>query len=173
MVDGHDGTPNSAYAFDGASSIEAAGDSLPIGNSDRTLTLWLNRNSGNLWGIVYWGQNDCTGNMWGLGFQNSATFWGGCNDFGSGLDLPSGTWTFVAVRFTAPNHIHIRVNGQSADADMPNNPMTQPSKLWMGGETISNQDTDFRNHYSGALDSVRIYNRALTDAEIDTVETLP
>ena len=80
----------------------------------------------------------------------------------------------MALRQTAPNHIHIRVNGQSADHDMGTNPMTQPSELWMGGETITNQNTNFRNYYNGAIDSVRIYNRALTDAEIDTVEnTLP
>ena len=166
---------NSAYSFNGASWIEAVGDSLPIGNSDRTLTMWINPTTGsNLWGLVYWGQNDCTGNMWGFGYQSSATFWGGCNDFGSGLTIPTGTWTFVALRQTAPNHIHIRVNGQSADHDMGTTPMTQPSELWMGGETTTNQNTNFRNYYNGAIDSVRIYNRALTDAEIDTVEnTLP
>jgi hypothetical protein len=80
----------------------------------------------------------------------------------------------VALRFTAPNHIHVRVNDQAVDHDLGAEPTTQASKLWMGGETITNDDTSFRNHDDGALDSVRIYNRALTDAEIDTVEnTLP
>jgi hypothetical protein len=177
LVADRNGTANSAYAFDGSSWIEAVGDSLPIGNASRTLTMWLNPNPGNaLWGIVYWGKNDCTGNMWGLGYQGSATFWGGCNDFGTGLTIPSDgtTWTFVAVSFTAPNHIHVRVNGAYADQVLGTNPMTQASELWIGGETTTNDDTNFRNHYNGAIDSIRVYNRALTDAEIDTVEnTLP
>jgi hypothetical protein len=79
----------------------------------------------------------------------------------------------VAVRFTSPNHFRVRVNGQTMDADL-GAPNTQPSELWMGGETITNQNTDFRNHYRGAIDSVRIYDRALTDVELDTVQnTLP
>ena len=175
LVDDRNGTANSAYAFDGSSWIEAAGDSLPIGNSSRTLTMWLKPNpSVPLWGIVYWGQNDCTGNMWGLGYEGSATFWGGCNDFESGLTIPAdGTWTFVAVSFAAPNHIHIRVNGAYADQDL-GAPATPASKLWIGGETTTNDSGNFRNHYDGAIDSLRIYNRALTDAEIDTIEnTLP
>ncbi len=175
LVADRNGVANGAYAFDGASWIEAAGDSLPIGSSDRTLTMWLNPNPGNaLWGIVYWGQNACTGVMWGLGYQDSATFWGGCDDFASGLTIPVGTWTFVAVSFTAPSHIHVRVNDQAADQDLDASPMTPASKLWIGGETTTNDDTNLRNFYNGAIDSIRIYDRALTDAELDTVEkTLP
>jgi len=175
LVADRKGTANSAYGFNGSAWIEAVGDSLPIGSSNRTLTMWLNPSGGNaLWGIVYWGQNDCTGNMWGFGYESSATFWGGCNDYQSGLAVPSGSWTFVAVRFTAPNHIHMRVNGQATDYDLGTVPMTPAGELWIGGETTTNSNTNFRNHYNGAIDSVRIYNRALTDAEIDTVEnTLP
>ncbi len=41
----------------------------------------------------------------------------------------------------------------------------------MGGETTDNGN--FRNYFNGLIDSVRIYNRALTDAELDTISTLP
>lgn len=165
------GNPNSAYSFNGTAWIEAVGDSLPVGDADRTLTMWLNPSVQNsTFGIVYWGQQNCTGNMWGFGFVNSAVFWGGCDDFNSGLPLPTGTWSFVALRFTGPNHLHMRINDQAADTDLTANPMTMASALWIGAQTSTNQAADFTAYYYGAIDSVRIYNRALTDAEIDSVE---
>ncbi len=52
--------------------------------------------------------------------------------------------------------------------------MTMASALWIGAQTSTNQAADFAAYYYGAIDSVRIYDRALTDAEIDSVEnTLP
>ncbi len=172
VADRH-GNPQSAYSFDGTAWIEALGDSLPIGASDRTLTMWINPSTGNsLSGIVSWGQQDCTGKMWGLGYVSSVAFWGGCDDYASGLTLPVDTWSFVALRFTAPNHLHFWVNGQTIDNDLTANPMTLASALWIGAQTTTNQAADITSHYRGALDSIRIYDRALTDAELDMVESL-
>lgn len=42
----------------------------------------------------------------------------------------------------------------------------------MGGETINNVGS-FRNYFPGALDDIRIYDRALTDAEVLTIFNLP
>jgi hypothetical protein len=167
------GFPKSAYSFNGTAWIEAVGDSLPIGDSDRTLTMWLNPSIASpVNGIVYWGQQNCTGNMWGFGYQSSAVFWGGCDDFTSGLQMPVGSWSFVALRLTGPNHLHLRINGQAADMDLAANPMTMASALWIGAQTDTNQAADITAYYYGAIDSVRIYDRALTDAEIDMVENL-
>ncbi|HVY37900.1 MAG TPA: LamG domain-containing protein, partial [Polyangia bacterium] len=172
LTTGHDGTADGAYSFDGNSWIQAPGDGLPIGNGDRTLTAWVNPSgTDGLWGIIYWGQDDCTGYMWGLGNQNNATFWGGCNDWVSPMALAPDTWSFVAVRFTAPNIVRIRVNSTVADHTLGVNPDTHASNLWMGGETTNN--SGFRDYFNGSIDSVRIYNRALTDAELDTLSTLP
>ncbi len=167
------GNPQSAYSFDGTAWIEAVGDSLPIGDADRTLTMWLNPSANNdVGGIVYWGQDNCTGNMWGFGYVDTATFWGGCDDYTSTLTLPTGAWSFVALRFTGPNHLHLRINGQVADQDLAANAMTQASDLWMGAQTATNDAAGISAYYLGAMDSVRIYDRALTDAEIDMVENL-
>jgi hypothetical protein len=167
------GNPQSAYSFDGTDWIEAPGDALPIGDSDRTLTLWLNPSANNpIGGIVYWGQQNCTGDMWGFGYVDTAVFWGGCDDYTSTLKLPTGTWSFVALRFTGPNHLHLRINGQVADQDLDAVAMTKASELWMGAQTSTNAAADISAYYLGAIDSVRIYDRALTDAEIDMVENL-
>jgi hypothetical protein len=172
VADRH-GSPQSAYSFDGTDFIEAVGDSLPIGDSDRTLTMWMNPSVDNaLSGIVYWGQQNCTGNMWGLGYVTSLSFWGGCDDYATGVALPTKTWSFVALRFTGPNHLHFRVNGQTVDKDLSANPSTMASALWIGAQTSTDQSADITDYYFGALDSIRIYDRALTDAELDMVESL-
>ena len=172
VADRH-GNAQSAYSFDGTAWIEALGDSLPIGASDRTLTMWMKPSADNaLSGIVSWGQQNCTGNMWGLGYPNSVGFWGGCDDTTTGLTLPTKTWSFVALRFTGPNHLHFWVNGQTIDKDLSANPMTMASALWIGAQTTTNQAADITDYYFGALDSIRIYDRALTDAELDMVENL-
>ncbi|HSS38426.1 MAG TPA: LamG-like jellyroll fold domain-containing protein, partial [Polyangia bacterium] len=74
--------------------------------------------------------------------------------------------------FTGPNHLHLRINGQVADQDLPNTAMTQASALWIGAQTATNDPVDITAYYLGAIDSVRIYDRALTDAELDMVENL-
>jgi hypothetical protein len=160
VADRH-GNAQSAYSFDGTEWIQAIGDSLPIGSTENTVR-----------GIVSWGQQNCTGNMWGFGYVGTAVFWGGCDDYTSALTLPTDAWSFVALRFTGPNHLHLRINGQVADQDLANNAMTQASNLWIGAQTATNDAADIAGYYFGAIDSVRIYNRALTDAEIDMVENL-
>jgi len=169
LVADRNGQADSAYSFSDGTWIQAAGDALPIGNDSRTLTAWVNlQDDHGQWGIISWGTGDCTGLMWGLGYQGSATFWGGCNDWQSGTYIPTDTWTWVAVRFTAPNHVTIRVNDTDMSADI-GYADTQASNLWIGGETTDN--ADFRNYFHGSLDSIRIYNRALTDAELDSIYT--
>ena len=171
LVPDRHGTADSAYAFDGGSWIVAPGNALPISNAPRTLTAWVRPYDTNaLWGIITWGQGDCSSLMFGMANQGGAGFWGGCNDFITDMTLTPNVWAFVAVRFSQPDMITVRVNGQSESAQL-GVPDTQPSQLWIGGETTD--DGDFRNFFFGELDDVRIYNRDLSDTELDAVFALP
>jgi len=162
------GLADRAYAFDGGSSwIEAPGDALPISGSARTLTAWVKpAYDQGIWGIIHWGDGDCFGLMFGIALQGNAGFWGGCNDFISGLSIPVDTWSFVSVRFTPPNTVQVRVNADAESATI-GDVDTTPSTLWIGAETTDNGN--FRNYFGGALDSIRIYDVDLSDAEIDTI----
>ena len=52
-------------------------------------------------------------------------------------------------------------------------PGTSASLLWIGAETTTNDRADLRRHFAGDVDSVRIYGRALGDAEVLAVSALP
>jgi hypothetical protein len=167
---GHSGNANGAYMFDGtAAYMNAPGAALPIGGAARTMTLWVNPSSMNrLFGIVSWGQGDCTGLMFGLGSQGG-TFWGGCDDAGDGAGIPVGSWTFLAAVFTPPDQMRIFVNA-AATGYMLTTPLnTNASSLWIGAETLDDTAADARAYFAGSIDSIRIFDHALSDAEITAV----
>src|SRR5262249_51007963 len=159
------GNANAAWSFDGISNyMVAAGDGLPIGNAERTVTMWVDMaDQHGQWGITSWGNGDCTGLMFGLGYQGSTTFWGGCDDIQSAPTFPTATWTFVAVVFTQTNNIELWTNTTSQTFQLGTDLATNASQLFVGGETITNDVGNFRNYFAGAIDNLRIYNRALTD----------
>lgn len=173
VADRH-GTANSAYSFNGTTAwIEAPGGALPVGGAARSLTFWMKPSDAHgQWGIVYWGNNDCTGLMWGFAFQGNSGFWGGCNDYISNVAIPVGSWSFAALVFTPPNTVRVRV-GSTAMNGTIGTVSTTASKLWIGAETITNDSNNFRGHYAGDLDDIRIFNRALTEAELDGIMALP
>lgn len=175
VADRH-GNPNSAYAFDGSSSyIIAPGGALPIGSTARTLTAWVRLyDAHGIGGAIHWGNGDCFGLMFGMLFSPNAGVWGGCDDWAtSGLGPTVNDWAFVAVRFTPPDQVTVRVNDQAQSTQLPGPLNTQPSSLFIGAETITNDVNNFRNHLNGELDDIRIYDRDLSDAELDAVFALP
>src|SRR5260370_4550905 len=115
----------------------------------------------------YGGQGDCTGLMFGLGSQGG-TFWGGCDDVGDGAGIPTGSWTFLAAVFTPPNQVRVFVNSVATTYTLTTNLNTNGSSLWIGGETTTGSATDIRTYFAGAIDSIRVYGRALSDAEVPT-----
>ncbi len=149
------------------------------GNGD-----WINRNSVNLptgsvmtvsaWiypvsypdptynGIVSWGTRGCYGNML-LSIQNngrpSMANW--CNDFtpNTGSIATLNQW----------NHIACVMNGQSVTLYMNGQPVSGTLGVMpnVQSQNISIGATDYPGRYfNGKIDEVRIYNRALSEAEI-------
>lgn len=168
------GTADAAYFFNGNAHMVASGASLPIGDSPRTITAWMKTTATQgQFGIIVWGQGDCQGLMFALG-QNptAASFWGGCNDATSTLPITPDVWTFVAVVYTPPTGITLWVNGSSQARTLGVTLATAASSLFVGGETSTNGVT-YRNHYQGAFDDIRIFDRALSANEIDAIYRLP
>ena len=165
------GNANGAYLFGGNGNITVTMPSgfLPYGSASRTMTAWIEPTIGEgEWGIVSYGTGNCTGLQFGIGLQGSATFWGGCDDYQSGLAMPTGSWTFVAIVYSSatPNTISVYTNGGANVATKTTlgtlaTPMT--SNLVIGRDNANN------TNFTGAVDSVRIYGHALSAAEVQAV----
>ena len=174
------GRPGRAARFDGAQSfVFAPGVLVPLGARERTVTAWVKPASSPPPGLyanalVAWGSGDCVGQMWGLGDVSDAVLvWTGCNDQQTHAALPRDVWTFVALRFTAPTSVRVWVGASSVDVTLAVAPRTAASLLWIGAETTTNEASAIRRYFAGDIDSVRVYGRALGDAEVAAVSALP
>jgi hypothetical protein len=175
---GHSGKANSAYLFNGTSNyMTVPGSRLPIANAARTFSMWVKPTTTTLNSeITLWGQGDCVnggGNMFGLGSRPNEVFYGGCDSAGGAAGIPVGSWTFLAAVFTPPNQMRVFINGTGTTYSLATNLNTQPSALWIGGETVTNSASNIRSYFSGSIDSIRIYDHALSDAEVATIMALP
>ncbi|MBI3853266.1 MAG: LamG domain-containing protein [Verrucomicrobia bacterium] len=169
------GMTNKAFHFNGAGDrISASVASIPLGNSPRSIVAWIKPDSDGhpVNGVIDYGNGDCTGLMFGISFSkylggtpnyNNLGFWGGCQDYASSLITPTNQWSFVALTYDGSN-IRLYANGGSeTNAIGPLN--TQNSHLWIGAETLNDGGT-FRDFFKGSIDDVRIYNRALSQQEV-------
>ena len=138
---------------------------LPQGNGSRTVTAWVRpTNNNNTWSMVQFGTGDCTGKMWGMGRRNGKLgLWGGCKDWISNLSIPTNEWSFVVLRYNGTK-VRAYVNG-TWDETTLNGFNTQISDLFIGGESTNN-GSSFRSYFTGDIDEVAVWNKALTNAEI-------
>ncbi|MFN8638981.1 MAG: LamG domain-containing protein [Dehalococcoidia bacterium] len=82
-------------------------------------------------------------------------------------NLPVNTWTHLAATFDGAN-VRLFVNGaQVASVARTGTMQTSTNLLQIGGDQIYGQ------YFAGMIDEVRVYNQALTAAEIQTDMTTP
>jgi Concanavalin A-like lectin/glucanases superfamily len=165
------GSTNSAYSFAGIGSIQAAMPTgfLPSGSDARTLTAWIEpAQSTSLAGFIYWGAGNCTGQVFGVGdMTDQANFWGGCNDYTSGLMLPVGSWSFVALVYSPaiPTQITLYVGDRALTGTILAPTTPNMGSLVIGSDLVNGMS------FTGNIDSVRIYGRALNPAEVHSIFT--
>jgi hypothetical protein len=167
------GKANSAYAFAGSGNIQAAMPTgfLPSGDAARTLTAWLEpTQSQNIDGLAYWGTGNCNGLMFGIGeWGGNANFWGGCDDYESGLTIPvsNTVWTFVAIVYspTTPTTITFYVNDLSTTGTVTALVTPDVGDLVMGADLVSGPP------FMGNLGTIRVYGRALNAVEVKSIFT--
>jgi hypothetical protein len=145
---------------------------LPNGSAARTVAAWLEpTQSTKILGLIYWGAENCTGKVFGLGdLGEKATFWGGCNDYTSDLVLPVGSWSFFAIVYTptVPTQITLYVGN-----DVATGPIVAPATPDAGNLVIGVDLVNGGPAFTGKLDSIRVYGRALDAAEIQSIFTAP
>lgn len=156
-----------AYVFDGIDDFITANDSLlPSGNAPRTMSVWVRSTDlaipDNAHILNYGTLNNGTA----FGFwhrDNIVSFYGGA--FGDvelqGAGLAADTWESLLVSYAADS-VRVYRNGRFV-IEEPRVLSTLLNLLVIG----TTPNTDPSCSFSGAIDDIRIYNRALTDAEIE------
>ena len=159
------GLRGSAAVFNGATGVR-----LPnglISTNSYTVALWVKPAQLTALTPTFFGAR--TPDAWvsllpmGHGFVNGATMlWSGTAwyDAGSGMNVPAGQWSHLA--FSVNNGaVNVYVNGvrRFSGANFPNVFTTVSGVFALG---VNWWDAP----YKGAMDELRIYNRALSDAEV-------
>jgi hypothetical protein len=159
------GNPGLAFTFDGAGdSITAPHNNIPTGTEPRTLSAWVYPlvASGDHT-IVGWGDLDigqaCYLNL----YRNRFRFVGYNYDLGGPTNVVPGSWYFVAATYDGSVH-RLFVNAEEvANGSLPWSTTATDVSIgnYFGG-------THF---FNGTIDDIRIYNRALSAAEIAALYT--
>ena len=160
--------------FDGASALVAVPSSTSLNpGAQMTLAAWI-RPSGTQsgWRTIMQRQPDSY-------FLNASTSAGGNVPGGGGtvngnIHTVTGTgaaapnqWTHVAMTYDG-TALRLYVNGvQVGTAGAGGSIQTSTTPLWIGG------NQPYGEHFAGTIDEARVYNRALSVTEIQTVMANP
>jgi len=177
LTTGRDGTQNGAYYFDGVSSYISMGNSnFPITN-EVTISLWFKTtNQGSLGHILT--KYGWTNNFRGFGLGTSTDGPGYIDFFARDqygfnviksepISFADDNWHFIAASFNS-SLIKICFDGSVIDSIIVNNRNDDISNNYnlILGEFFNGSD-DQGYHFQGSLDDIRVYNRSLSQSEIN------
>ena len=168
------GRYGNALVFDGTSALVTVNNSCSLQlNAAMTLEAWVNPDTVNsaYCDVIYKGNDNYYlegttvdgGGVPGIG----GTFGGSDVVLFGPATLALNTWTHLAATYDGTT-ARLYVNGtQVASQAQTGDIATSTNALQIGGDSIYNQ------FFQGAIDEVRIYNRALSAAEIQSDMTTP
>ena len=170
------GNSNQAYSFNGTSDFISVVDNpaLTLGSNPFTMSLWVNFSQVN-------GRDPFISHDTGPGAQNKWTFWhdatGHRAPTGSALRFHvnppqidaavdpwvpvTGQWYHVAVSRNGNNYT-LYIDGSPVITEVDTNPIPDPVASLMIGRAEA-------FYFNGLIDDVFIYNRALSQSEIDSL----
>lgn len=176
-VTGHDAA--GALLFDGATNY-VAGSTAGLNITDQQLTIagWVKRTGGAaLIGTIFAFQRGGT-YTYSLGFRGaaygadenkaSASLYDGTEnpEAQSAVVIPADEWTHLAMTYDGEN-LKIYFNGAlSATEAAEDIDLATSDTIWRIG---ANAGTTPERFFTGVIDSIRIFNRALTAAEISAL----
>lgn len=166
---GEDGVTNNAYSF-GASHLTTANPvALPTGANARTVLAWVNASTypaASSWAMVAsWGTHTTTSGASSLSINSSGriSFNAQSNDFVSNFTLPLNQWHLIGYTVSGSSLQIIYDNTIQATTLTSPTATTNGNPLYIGAYT----NTSLR--WSGAIDDLRIYNRILSNSELQAI----
>ena len=160
------GYPNSAVRMTYALQSQATISGLPYGNAARTISFWVKSiaDAGLNYGPVFSYGTGTTGNAFGGGVSTDRTMMVSHNDDYT-LIMPGWATNTVGVW----HHFVMTYDGTTAKMYRNGQLMGSMAKSW---NTINNSDifklglgTGGQQWFNGLIDDLKIYDRAVTDAE--------
>lgn len=173
----------------GANGFVNFGNNLMMSGSDFTISAWIKTPPGDPTGFAnFLSKHDANfGNGYILSYNhtavasgpNHAFFYAGTRTIGGGVvDVPvsttsvnDGSWHQIVGVYQASGNTTIYVDGSPVEAGILSSPVAANAVPFLvGGVNFGATPTGM---YSGLVDDVQIYNRALADAEIDFIYQNP
>jgi hypothetical protein len=159
---------NGALSFDGAQNYVSVPTSASLNLSSFSISAWTETTSTTNWQWIAEKATSGNGNYY-FYYESSPNklvcgFWNGSFYNHSYAWTPStNTWYHLACTFDSAGQIvNIFINGSPVfSASETHTPSTNGNSLWIGRSSENNAFT-----WTGPLDDVRIYNRALSASEI-------
>lgn len=161
------GNANSAYSFNGSSSIDIGTNGFATGNSQVTLSGWvyITTNPAGVSYIVGYGNPANQGAVFATGVYGSAglfgTFSGAVYDAISNINCPLNSWNLVTTVKEANGTIKIYLNGNLIFTQTVSTPLIGNVSGRIGRAVWNSSE-----YWNGKIDDVAIWNRALTAAEV-------
>lgn len=105
----------------------------------------------------------------GDSYENPFTAVNGNSFSGTALKSYIGHWTHFTVVFQSGQSVKLYISGKHAGTSK--SPVSIPDNLWhtVLGAYFDGQITDTRYHWNGRISDFAIYNRALSDVEVETL----
>ncbi|MCC6839647.1 MAG: hypothetical protein IT230_05755, partial [Flavobacteriales bacterium] len=167
---GIDGAANGAFQFGGGRYVVVPHNAAyNFGTGDFTYSVWLNWGSTSYASIIdkndYGGGGGYTLNCF-VDYPAAGNFMGRPGEVVAGTGLGNNTWRHVVMTRTGTT-VRIYLNGVlSNTASIASINLTTPSNIFIGRHGSSNMQG-----YSGKMDNLRLYNRAITAQEVTDLYT--
>lgn len=174
---GQDGQPNGAYFFNGTSNYITIGQSsvLDLSNHDLTVTAWINQNESpsSAWNDIF--SSNTRDWSFGIDADSSGTQYPRMTDVNT-VDAPNSTTgiqintrNLVAVTYVASTQtVSYFVNGQS-DGGGTWTGISSYLPFTPGTKMIGARNNGGAYFFHGAIEDVRVYDRALSAADIQAL----
>jgi hypothetical protein len=163
------GAASRAMSFDGVDDMIEIADSPDFDfNQPLTVALWVNSSSSQTGGLVgQWGPGGEGGDAFQL-YNDDVRLYAafpesGLTTVNDPTPYANGTWRFIAVTCDGSTVRFFLDGVPGASASVAVDPVDSAQPVILGMERIN---WDSINHFAGAMDDVRIYNRVLSDNDI-------
>jgi glucose/arabinose dehydrogenase len=162
-----------AFTFDGATRISVASSTSLNLSAGMTLSAWIKPTvAQGGWRTIVQRQTDA----WALNASTDGvalvpagggTIGGSAHWIVGTAPSPVGSWTHVALTYDGTT-LRLYVNGvQVSSATVSGTIQSSSNPLWIGG------NQPYGEYFTGLIDELQIYNRALTAAEVQSAMNTP